>query len=167
MSCPDWRRLVALREEDPSRDPDGWEAARRHLADCAPCRREAIAADPLLVFAPRAATPTPAAREAEMLASVTALVRAERLAERRRALASSTFGRLAAGLGVLALLSLSGAPSPRQLPAPAAQVAGVDGLAGTPPAAILEDLDRPDARVYELPQSDIALVMIVDASLDV
>ncbi len=167
MSCPDWRLLVSQREREPGRDPDGWEAARRHLDECAACRRAAIAADPLLVFAPLGAAAPPAGREEEMLASVTALVRAERLERRRRLPSGPALGRLAAGLGVFALLGLTGGPSPDRAWAPAAQVAGVDRLADAPPAAILEDLDRPQARVYELPQSDLALVMIVDASLDV
>ena len=36
-----------------------------------------------------------------------------------------------------------------------------------PMGSLVEDLDRPGARIYELPQSDMAVVMIVDASLDV
>ncbi|MEO8277151.1 MAG: hypothetical protein ABI639_13130 [Thermoanaerobaculia bacterium] len=40
-------------------------------------------------------------------------------------------------------------------------------LTAAPAQSAVEELDRPGARIYELPQRDMAVVMIVDASLDV
>ena len=37
----------------------------------------------------------------------------------------------------------------------------------SPVQSAVEELDRPGVRIYELPQADMAVVMIVDASLDV
>ena len=52
VSCPDWSALAALRNADRRDDaePAGWAAAVAHLDACPRCRREALAADPLLVF---------------------------------------------------------------------------------------------------------------------
>lgn len=182
MTCPDWQSLVAARDAEPAVDPPTWAEARRHAAGCDRCRRAALAADPLLLFArlPEA-TVTPA-ELADMQSAVAALVRAGRVghaaaighrvhppADSRRAAAA----RFAAALGVCSLLALSGAPRP-QPPTLDTLAAGGD-LAGLGMAAddaasmgsVVEELDRPGARIYELPQSDMAVVMIVDASLDV
>jgi hypothetical protein len=46
VSCPDWRVL-----RDDEAGADAVAAARRHLAECAQCRRQALACDPTLLFA--------------------------------------------------------------------------------------------------------------------
>lgn len=60
MSCPDWSALAARRNDahdaHDSHDADiageaaAWQEALRHLDACAACRRQALAADPLLIF---------------------------------------------------------------------------------------------------------------------
>jgi len=167
MSCPDWRRLAALREAQPELDPPGWEAIRRHLASCPACRREAVAADPLLAFTRLAEPPADPGMEHEMQGAVAAMIRAARLETPRRSARAAGLAKLAAGLGTVALLMFSGSP-PGRAPEPGNRAAA-DALRidQGPAAAILEDLDRPGARIYELPQDDLAVVMIVDSSLDV
>ena len=190
MTCPDWRTLVAARDAGPAVELPAWAEARRHAAGCDLCRRAALAADPLLLFArlpERAVTP---ADIADMQSAVSSLVRASRvgsagrgghpLPESLRAGAAGSgarsIARVAAVLGVCSLLALSGAPRPR--PPVLAALASGSGLAGpgqlgtsaedaAPLGSVVEELDRPGARIYELPQSDMAVVMIVDASLDV
>ena len=196
MSCPDWVALVAARAAHASDgapgspgsdgshtsvDPTEFAAARRHLESCPACRRTAIAADPLLVFA---TLPQPlqvsALDVSAMQDSVLTLVRASRVAtaqpsppsiSRRR---SARGVKAAAGLLLASLLALSGTPRTPATHATAAAVGADaqalshwidDALELAPPA--VEDLDRPGARIYELPQGDLAVVMIVDASLDV
>ncbi len=182
MSCPDWRALVAARDAEPAADLPAWAEARRHAAQCGRCRQEALLADPLLLFSrlpERRVTPD---EIGDMQAAVAALVRAGRIAEgagavsgsARRSAGSGLFSisRVAAALGICSLLALSGAP--RSRPAGLGEVARSPqstraALAGEvlPLDSVVEELDRPGARIYELPQSDMAVVMIVDASLDV
>jgi hypothetical protein len=183
MTCPDWRALIAAREAEPAADPPAWAEARLHAAHCRRCRSEALAADPLLLFA-RLPERAVAPREiADMQGAVASLVRASRVAQgghlpalAPRAAASRTFSasRLAAALGVCSLLALSGAPRPQPAGVGTLAVAG-SAFAGAEPLtegsrpmhSLVEELGRPGARVYELPQADMAVVMIVDASLDV
>ena len=189
MTCPDWRALVAARDAEPAADLPAWAAARHHAAQCSLCRGEALVADPLLLFSrlPKPAAAAAADEIAAMQAAVASLVRASRVAQRdplprgrNGAVAASsrtrTVTRFAAALGVCSLLALSGAPRPR--PPVLAALASGSGLAGlgqlgtsaedaAPLGSVVEELDRPGARIYELPQSDMAVVMIVDASLDV
>ncbi|HVS14573.1 MAG TPA: hypothetical protein VMV46_11660, partial [Thermoanaerobaculia bacterium] len=77
MSCPDWR---ALRDEDAPTEAAA--AARRHLRECATCRREALAADPTLMFALAAPEVAPSdelvRRMRERVAGARALHRSER-----------------------------------------------------------------------------------------
>lgn len=182
MNCPDWRALVAARDAEPAADLPAWAEARRHAARCGRCRQEALLADPLLLFSrlpERRVTP---GEIGDMQDAVAALVRAGRIARaagggaetERRATGSGLFSisRVAAALGICSLLALSGAP--RSRPAGLGTVAGSPdsqraALAGEvlPLDSVVEELDRPGARIYELPQSDMAVVMIVDASLDV
>jgi len=185
MTCPDWRALVAARDAEPSADLPAWAEARRHAAQCSCCRGEALAADPLLLFS-RLPEPAVSAHEiAEMQASVASLVRASRVAQgdpltpgRSAAVAESTgtrsVTRFAAALGVCSLLALSG--TPRTHPSALGTLAAAGSLLAGPAAvvedartmqSVVEELDRPGARIYELPQAGMAVVMIVDASLDV
>lgn len=183
MSCPDWQSLVAARElasetgsATVSDDrPPGWAEARRHVASCGRCRQAALAADPLLLFTRLPETTVTPAEIGDMQSSVMALVRASRIAqvspaassgnarETMRAQRGGVFSasRIAAALGICSLLALSGAPrrQPPALSTAATVVPTID--------SVIEELDRPGARIYELPQADMAVVMIVDASLDV
>lgn len=183
MNCPDWSALVAARDAGPPADLPAWMAARRHLADCGSCRGEALAADPLLIF-DRLPERTVSPNEiASMQAAVASLVRAGRVAQAppgsghgAATVGFRSVSRFAAALGACFLLALSGAPRPHAPPpeldrsaaagsfVPGQQVAGEGGA---PMQSAVEELDRPGARIYELSQADMAVVMIVDASLDV
>jgi hypothetical protein len=83
VSCPDWRHL------DPEAGATRWEDALRHLdAGCQSCRRDALAADPTLVFRRLpVATLTPAA-EADEVAAARFAVAAMRTASRNTGRAS-------------------------------------------------------------------------------
>lgn len=58
MSCVDWR---VLRDDDAP--AESVAAARRHLAECQRCRRDALAFDPTLMFSIAAARPETALAE--------------------------------------------------------------------------------------------------------
>lgn len=49
-SCPDWTSLAAHRRDRDAAEPEGWSEAVTHFDDCKICRRQALAADPTLVF---------------------------------------------------------------------------------------------------------------------
>jgi len=163
VSCPDWSGVAARREAEPS----GWAAAVAHYDGCSLCRREALAADPLLVFRRLPVEEmTPAEEQAEVDAvrqAVTAMRTAGRLEVRRR---FAGWRRWAAAV-VLAAAALSvGRDKARNLEtlvmapvseAPAAAAAG----------PTLEGLNRPGARVYHLANEGVSVVWIVDESLDV
>jgi hypothetical protein len=159
VSCPDWTTLAASRD-------DGWEAAVEHFDGCTLCRREALAADPLLVFRRLpVAELTPGEEQAEVEAvrqAVAAMRTAERL-ERRRSFAGWRRWAAAAVLAVAALtVARDRVAGPQRTaekpPAPRAVAA---------PAPVLEGVDRPDARVYQWDGKEISVVMVFDESLDV
>ncbi len=182
VSCPDWTALVALRERADAEglpEPAGWAAALDHLDGCPRCRRQAVAADPLLVFRrlPGAEMPARERAEAEaaeaMVQAVAAMRTAERLESRRR---FAGWRRWAAA-AVLALASLSVGRDREQLLAPqpvtpATPVVSLPEMASpaansTAGAATLEWLDSSDARVYQLNGKDLSVFMIVDHKIDV
>lgn len=178
MSCPDWHRLVAARERDPLVDPPGWGAARAHLAHCASCRVEALTLDPTLLFARIA--PGPAGDEqrgevAAMQQSVAALIRASRVSgrpsARRRDDERRRFAALprsaAAALLIFAGLAMQPAPSPEESLPFRAALAGSREVAELPAQPLIDELDLTQARVYELGSNDVAVVMVVDSTLDV
>lgn len=182
MSCPDWSGLAALRRQDPQEqedaDPAGWAAAVTHFDACPRCRREALLADPLLVFRRLPSAELDEAGERSevetMHQAVTAMRTAQRLESRRR----FTGWRRWAAAAVLTLAALSAssqsrdrsplalmAPSPAPLAlTPLAPAAGPDAGHGQ---ETLEGLNRPAARVYQMSGKDISVVWIVDKSLDV
>lgn len=180
MTCPDWRALAAAREADPLAEIAGWHEARTHAAACSRCREAALAVDPLLLFAREPQRSVSSNEISDMQASVMALVRASRVANGeavarpeppKRLLSAS---RIAAAIGVCSLLALSGAPRSSSSGAAMAVAAMPDLLSAElapaealPAGSVVEELDRPGARIYEMPQGDVAVVMIVDASLDV
>lgn len=168
MSCPDWRDLVAARERDPGADPPGWAEARRHLAECAACRALAIDLDPSLLFVHLPAPRVTAADVAAMQGAVVALVRAGRIEPRARPVARRAWRGVAAASIALLALGVEAGPRRGALPAPQEAVAGLPGEDLDPGALpSLEEIDRPEARVYQVPADGLAVVMIVDASLDV
>ncbi len=179
MSCPDWQGLAALRGELAKRPESAastasadWAAAVEHLDGCQRCRREALAADPLLVFRRLPALQLGEAAErseVESMRQAVAALRTGRRLESRRRFAGWRRWASAAAL-VVAALAVSRDPSPvvsAPLPAPLALPQDAVGarLEGTP--EMLEGLNRPDARVYQMKGKDMAVVMIVDKSFDV
>jgi hypothetical protein len=173
VSCPDWRTLLARREARPDDDPDGWAAARRHLAGCAACRAEALAWDPTLLFLQLPAPRVEAGDVAAMQEAVAALVRAGRVdprkARRLRAARPAGRWRSVAAAAVLALAALVVEPVRRPDAAPADELAAFDAdwLPALAVPAVLEEIESPEARVYQIPAEGLSVVMVVDASLDV
>lgn len=175
MSCPDWKALVRAREAGGD-DPPGWRRSLEHLAGCESCRGEALEADPTLLFQHLPEVRVGAGEVAAMRDAVATLVRARRLAASVPAApparsSSRRWRRPAAAAALLAAaLSLSPAIPP---PGNAGQAtAAFPELAATPRGstapthALVEELDLPDARVYQLAREDLSVVMIVDPSLD-
>jgi hypothetical protein len=178
-ACPDWHTLAELRERldpaGPHAEPAEWTAALAHFDGCPRCRRQALAAEPLLVFRRLPGAERPAAEESAeaeaMVQAVSAMRAAERLESRRR---FAGWRRWAAA-AVLALASLSVGrdktplltpPAPPVVALPASPASSNANVVNTG-AATLERLDRSDARVYQLNGKDLSIFMIVDNKLDV
>ncbi|HEY2295428.1 MAG TPA: hypothetical protein VGM86_32395 [Thermoanaerobaculia bacterium] len=170
MSCSDWTRLVALREGADA-EPAGWAEAVAHLDACPRCRREAVAADPLLVFRRLPAVEMTAGderAEAESMRQAVAVMRTARRLQSRQRFAGWRRWAAAAVLAAAAL-SVSWDKTPR--PAPAVPTAA-DLVAPAEPlpaagGATLEPLDGSDARVYQMNGQGVTAFMIVDHKLDV
>jgi hypothetical protein len=169
-SCPDWTGLVALREREDA-EPAGWAEAVTHLDACPRCRREAMAADPLLVFRRLPVAEMPEAveqAEAESMRQVVAAMRTAKRLESRRSFAGWRRWAAAAVLTV-ASLAVGRDKAPVDL-SPAAAPAAVAAAAEAPsPAAtaVLERLDGSDARVYQVDGKDLTAFMIVGDKVDV
>lgn len=170
MSCPEWRRVAARRDDEPA----GWTAALEHLDGCPRCRPEALKADPLLVFRRLPVTdlnPTAERSEAEsMRLAVAAMRNASRLESSHRFAGWRRWA--AAAVLAVASLAVSRDRSPHSTSAIAAAVAppAVQNAAAppaTPEPAAIEGLNRPGARVYHMDGEGISVFMIVDENLDV
>lgn len=175
MSCPDWNGLVARRDRE-GMAPDGWTEALDHLESCSRCRPEALEADPLLVFRRLPAPEMTAAQEAAEVDSMRQAVAAMRTARRLDSRRRFSWHRWAAA-AVLALSSLAlghdRAPMEDAM-ARMAQVPPPESLATVQPeeavetgAPVVEDLNRPNARIYQVQRKNLALVMVVDKGFDV
>jgi hypothetical protein len=172
VSCLDWTRLVALRQDasGAETEPAEWTEAMTHFDACSRCRREAVAADPLLVFRRLPAVEMPEGEEraeAEAMRQAVAAMRTARRVESRQRFAG---WRRWAAAAVLAIASLSvswdkvpKSPEPAVL-IPAAAAAVQRPAAGS---ATLEALDGSDARVYQMNGQDLTAFMIVDHKVDV
>ena len=177
MSCPDWTALVALRERAAdaadAAEPAGWAEAVTHLDACPRCRREAMAADPLLVFRRLPVAEMPEAveqAEAESMRQAVAAMRTAKRLESRRSFAGWRRWAAAAVLTVASLaVGRDKAPvilSPAAVPEAAAVAAAPE--APSPAAtAVLERLDGSDARVYQVDGKDLTAFMIVGDKVDV
>ena len=173
MSCPDWRQLAAHREREGT-DPAGWTAAMEHFDACPPCRREALAADPLLVFRRLPAVELGAPEERSEIEAVRQAVAAMRTARRLEARWSFAGWRRWSAAAVLALaaLSVSRDRDPRlemgrtaRASLPLVPVQPDPNRAFVEPT--LEVQNRPDARVYQLNDGGLAVIMVVHPSFDV
>jgi len=194
VSCPDWQALAAHRLEREARhaaEPEGWREALEHFDSCRSCRREAIAADPTLVFR-RLAAPAPPAPmtvsrdldDAEAMRQAVAAMRAARRVEpaERRPGAFSGWRRWAAA-AVLTAASLiapsdKGGPVGRQADAAREEIFAMPETAMTQAAMArtaresaglptVEGVSRPGARVYHMNGEGMSVVMVVDESLDI
>lgn len=193
MSCPDWIALTAHRHERSGSEPAGWTEALAHFDGCNLCRRQALAADPTLVFRRLAAVPAvtmTAAEEHAEVDAVRAAVSAMRAASRLDSLearprTSSLWKRWSTG-AVAAVLALAALALPAGYdPSEHVQLAQdtvarqepiETGLLAEPvPAAQQVDLDEPvvegvnlpDARVYHMSGEGLSVVMVFDESLDI
>ena len=192
MSCPDWIALTAHRHERDGFEPAGWSEALSHLdGGCKLCRRQALAADPTLVFRRLATVPavtmTPAQERSEVEAVRTA-VAAMRAASRLDSLESRPrtssgwrrWSSVAAVLALAALIAPSGYDASRSkvdTDAVLFREGRVEvGLLDEPVAAaqqvdldepVVEGVNLPDARVYHMSGEGLSVVMVVDESLDI
>ncbi|HEY0514481.1 MAG TPA: hypothetical protein VGH73_21440 [Thermoanaerobaculia bacterium] len=172
-TCPDWSRLAVLRRG--GEEPAGWAAAAAHLDACPRCRREALAADPLLVFRRLPAIEMTAAEESSEAESMRQAVSAMRTARRLESRQRFAGWRRWAAAAVLAAVSLAvgrdRSPLARisPIPEPAARPVAAELAAPRQDAepVSLEGMNRPDARVYQMSGKDLSAVMIVDKNLDV
>jgi hypothetical protein len=191
-ACPNWRELLGSRfVSSSSAEPEGLGEALAHFDACPACRREACRIDPTLIFRRLPAAALDFDVEAErMLLAVAGMRASERVEFRHATALGSPLGRrlrshgarwaLAAGLAAASLVlggrsDLAGGSAP-QLAGSAASVALSGGVAPArldslaAPAAVesaVEDLGRPDARIYQLDGERLSVVMIVDEKLDV
>jgi hypothetical protein len=174
--CAEWTRLEPLIARRMAGD-DAAEAllsaaSFAHFEDCPGCRRAALALDPTLVLRPLAEPMRQEAERDEVEAMRVAVATLRR--SRSTAPVSAGAGRwwkvaAAAALVAGALYQL---PLPSAAPQGTTVAAAVAAAPGVLPAEfsnqpVVEDLDRPDARVYQLGGGDVSVVMIVDESLDV
>ena len=180
MSCPDWKSLVAHRvgpTASPDREPPAeWPRAIEHLSDCLACRQRALSLDPSLLFVVQAPLPVSDDEVAGIKANVRTLVRA-RAAERTSHHLRRRLGRVAAAAAVVGLLVLLPTHSPRRpgsvedvAPGPAVETTPFvqsEGALAEAPAPVIEPLDLPSARIYQLSGGDLSVVMVVDDSIDV
>ena len=200
MSCPDWIALTEHRRDDRERDgfePEGWSEALSHLDGCNLCRRQALAADPTLVFRRLAAvpavtmTPTEEQSEADAVRTAVAAMRAasrlDSLETRPRT--SSVWRRWSTG-ALAAALALAAVVVPSKPEKMGSNAAGTAvffqegrgeqqieaGLLDEPvPAAqqvdlgeaMVEGVNLPDARVYHMSGEGMSVVMVFDESLDI
>lgn len=181
-ACPEFRaRFAAYADE--TLTPFDRGAVREHLAFCGPCREEAAAADPTLLFA--AADPPPevsAADMARILQGVRAGVEIKR-AERRLARPPRRVAAVAAAAAVaLFTLALPGGP---ERDARDADARGAHGAYTAEPAAAAvtpaarfglvkaagAPADVEGSTVYEIAPgaglNEPRVVWIVDRSLDI
>jgi hypothetical protein len=157
-------------------------AVREHLRSCEPCRQEASAADPLLLFAGAGAAPVPADVTAGVLAAVRTGI-AFKTAERRLEVptARRRAGALLSAAAAVALtLLVPGAP-PRRAPRNAVATPGGPAARSFVPASnpvpageILPKAGGTkkypaDATIYDFGSGagEPRVVWIVDRSLDI
>jgi hypothetical protein len=169
VSCPRsaaaaWEALLAHRSERGVPPPAGLEEALAHLDSCPSCRQSALRVDPLLLFRGARSLSEPV-DTAAFVAAVRA-GRRQRRVERRagpRRPAGVAAARVAGALLLAPSALFRGGESVRP-PRSARPAAPVPGLSAHP---LIENLDRPGARVYQWGSESVSVVMVVDESFDV
>ncbi|HMB54947.1 MAG TPA: hypothetical protein VKU40_16640 [Thermoanaerobaculia bacterium] len=175
---PNWALLVADRDAS-GEDPADWQTALDHMDTCDDCRKQALAADPTLVFRHLPPVTVDAAEVDSMRAAVASLRQASRSLDvadsvppsepsfvrgagdqARRVAAALVLA--AAGLGVWFAAGEAEDPvATTALPAITAPAVA----AGLP---VYEGLSRPhEPDVYQLGGDDLTVVMVVDETLDI
>jgi hypothetical protein len=171
MGCPDWSVLAARRQRNVAGEYAEWTAAVEHFDACTLCRRDAVAADPLLVFRRLPGVEMTPAEESSEVAAMRQAVAAMRTGKRLEARRSFAGWRRWAAAAVLAVVSLSVSREREpqldpvvtapQVLMPGATPAAVQGTSVT----VLEGVDDPAVRVYQVDSAEVSSVMIIDPSL--
>ncbi len=178
MNCAEGRLLIGRLRADARLEDSQRRALLQHFAGCAACRREGLALDPLNLFLGAAAL-EPERSEIEVIRqTVTSMRRFRELEDRRSRAGRRARWTAAAGI-LLAAVFLTpsskqdspapGRPQASSAPLPVAQRPAARELvrvSAWEDSSIVENLDRPEARVYQLTEQDLFVVMIVDESLD-
>jgi len=160
-------------------DFDKRQGLVEHLRTCSSCRRAAVEENPTVVFSLLEAASIGRDEIAEIQASVRTLRRSRAIesAEGIRPRGGKKTTMVAASLVfALSLLPLAGgrlleegdeplldAVSERQ---PRGRPAWQSWVQDRTVPPVIEELNRPEARVYQLTEEDLAVVMIVDETLD-
>ena len=170
LSCPDWSRLAAARNghDDQSTEPEGWAEAVAHFDSCALCRKEALQADPLLVFRRMATVEIPPAEERLEIESMQQAVAAMRTARRLETRGRFAGWRRWAAAAVLAGISLgvSRDKAPELVEQVAAAPPAPAVSSGYTAEPVLDGIDRPEASVYEVGDDEFSAVMVIDPSYE-
>ncbi len=178
MSCPSWRELAADREPHfggQEAEP-AWREALEHFdSGCPRCRREALAADPVLVFRRLPRVEMSDAQEAAEVDAVIQAVAAMRTASRvesleRRSHAGGWKRWTAAAVLMGASLSIPADNGWKrlersELAAPLVLPGASMPAAWSEAEPTLEGVNIPDARVYHMDSNDVDGVMIFSESL--
>ena len=169
MNCPDRQELVAtLADLERSGEPSRLLA---HIDRCSACRRLALEVEPSLLFR-RLAEPVESEDEvARMREAVRTLIRSRQAAGRIAVLRRKWGSKAAVGL----LAGLAFVLGPRlerfdpdsesvEFRLPTDRVSSVPTMLDPLPS--IEDVGIPGARIYQLQDEGLSIVMIVDESLD-
>lgn len=177
--CPDWAALVAAREAGGERGEAAWRQALVHLDACDGCRRDALAAEPTLLFRALPRVEVARSEAAAMRDAVASMRRARRVAPEPRlgpvARASArisgrrrpveVLGRRARGLAAAGLLAAASGglwmalpaadqtTAPQATPVAAASEAEPPALRRAKPANAAPSLAEPDFMDLSLPRS--------------
>jgi hypothetical protein len=147
-------------------------AVRGHLAECADCRREALAADPLAAFSRFGAEEVSEAEVARVLEGVRHAVSLRRVESRLvRGRRPSRSAAAAAAAAIAAVLLLPGGPTstPREAVFPVASPRAEPAEAAIAPARSSSESLESGATVYDWNPGggEPRVVWIVDRSLDI
>ncbi len=179
MTCGQWQQWTAESLPFWELEPPARETRSKHLCQCFECRRRALEDDPTLMFIELPKVEVSDAEVDEILATVGTLRRARAL-EKGASPQRGHLGRMLAAAALLtALLLVPGHTGPSRHGSvsrhdigsgePARQSPTAEGLfltTGTESPSLIENLNRPEARIYQLTEHDLSVVMIVDESLD-
>lgn len=190
MSCPNWTSLAAHRLSG-APEPEGWSDALAHFDNCQLCRKQALKADPTMVFRRlppvSSAAMTEAQEQAEVESvrqAVAAMRAASRLDSREARRSTSSGWKRWAAAAALAVAALALPWHDSREPRTARQDGGVapifsEGrradlsteLVSDAPAnqqvrsSVLEGVSSPGVRIYEMP-GEMPVVMVVNGDID-